>query len=191
MRTAASILPATCLALAVAGGCQNPSHTLVHAGPDPIPDIEPATAEPLPREGGAVTLDGTPVAKGAKTAPSTTSLDRSAWATTTVVQPRGQVEVQPTYYQLFEGFSGDPRAVGAYPTTATALHTNNESPMAVEDGFAAPVIGMLWLASVPGQLIVMPPWTVRRQPNGIEWLPASTPELRAAAPAQAQEPAKE
>lgn len=158
------------LALVALGACQNPSTTLVHAGRDPLPDLVPA-GEPLPRDGAAVTLDGAPADSAA--AARTTSLDRSSWTTVTVAQPRGQVEVQPTYYSLFEGFSKDARATGRYPTASTALATRGEEQTALQDGFAQPAIGIFWLATVPGQLIVAPPWTVREQPaaDAIEWLP--------------------
>lgn len=162
--------PLAILALGSLAACQNPSTTLVHAGRDPLPDLAEA-AEPLPRDGGAVTLDGAPAASasGART----TSLDRSSWSTVTVAQPRGQVEVQPTYYSLFEGFSSDARATGRYPTTATALATHGEAQTALQDGVAQPAIGVFWLATVPGQLIIAPPWTVRAQPapDAVEWLP--------------------
>jgi hypothetical protein len=137
-----------------------------------------------------VTLDGTPVAAGAQPAPSTTTLDRSSWGSVTVNQPRGQVEVQPTYYSLFEGFSKDPRATGQYPTTATALKDHGESNTALADGGAAPVIGIYWLATAPGRILFLPPWTVRHQPEGdsIEWLPAA--QVRGtAAPATRAAPA--
>lgn len=179
------------LAIALlAAGCQNPSATLVHAGTDPIPDIAGHGDAALPRDGGPVTLDGTPVAAGAQPAPSTTTLDRSSWGSVTVNQPRGQVEVQPTYYSLFEGFSKDPRATGQYPTTATALKDHGESNTALADGGAAPVIGIYWLATAPGRILFLPPWTVRHQPEGdsIEWLPAA--QVRGtAAPATRAAPA--
>lgn len=167
MRTSLAIL-----ALGTLAGCQNPSTTLVHAGRDPLPDLA-APAEPLPRDGEAVTLDGAPAASAHT--PRTTTLDRSSWATITVSQPRGQVEVQPTYYSLFEGFSKDARATGRYPTAATALAYHGEGQTALQDGVAQPAIGIFWLATVPGQLIVTPPWTVRRQPDAdatdVQWLP--------------------
>lgn len=171
MRSQLAILALAALGTLVAlGACQNPSTTLVHAGRDPLPDLAPA-GEPLPRDGGAVTLDGAPAATTA--AARTTTLDRSAWTTVTVAQPRGQVEVQPTYYSLFEGFSKDARATGRYPTTSTALATHGEGQTALQDGLAQPAIGIFWLATVPGQLIVAPPWTVREQPapDAVEWLP--------------------
>jgi hypothetical protein len=125
-----------------------------------------------PKDGGAVALDGSPVAT--LPAPSTTTLDRREWPTQTVHQPRGQVEVQPTYYRLYEGNAADPRANGSYPTVATALATGGGRPTAVQDMAAAPLVGIFWLAITPGQVIVLPPWTVRRQPEGegVEWLPA-------------------
>ena len=168
----------------VAAGCQNPSATLTHAGDDPIPDLATPEFVPIPRDGGPTSLDGTAFVASAPPAPSATTLDRSSWGETTIHQPRGQVEVQPKYYTLFEGFSNDPRATGAYPTTATVLATGGESHTAVQDLAAQPAISMFWLATTPGQIIFMPPWvTVQREPiDGVEWMPtpASAP---AAAPA--------
>jgi hypothetical protein len=176
MRTA---LPAIA-ALAVAAGCQNPSTSVVGAEPGALPDLRPAEVAPAQRSGPATRLDGTPVAPGTEVARSATEIDRSGWQPVPVAQPRGQVEVQPTYYRLFEGFSEDARAQGRWPTAATALATHGESGTAVQDGFAAPVIGIAWLAGVPVQLVLMPPNTVRHQPDGgIEWLP-----VPAAAPAE-------
>ena len=176
-----------CIAAAAAfsaGACRNPSATLVGAGEAPIPDIADPRAGELGRQGEAVTLDGTPVAR--TPAPETTSLDRSGWQAVTVDQPRGQVEVQPTYYKRYDGSPDDPRARGDYPTVATALHTGGGRPTAVEDGFASPASGLLWLVAVPGQLIVLPPWTIERQPadDGVQWLPpaASTAPPAPAAP---------
>ncbi|RLS49396.1 MAG: hypothetical protein DWH89_01470 [Planctomycetota bacterium] len=158
-------------------GCQNPSATLTHAGDDPIPDLATPEFVPIPRDGGPTSLDGTAFVASAPPAPSATTLDRSSWSETTIHQPRGQVEVQPKYYTLFEGFSKDPRATGAYPTIATALSTGGESHTAVQDLAAQPAIGMFWLATTPGQIIFMPPWvTVQREPiDGVEWMPAPAP----------------
>lgn len=158
----------------VISACQNPSATLTHAGEDPVADLAPARLEPLGRDGTATTLDGTAVARGTRLTPSTTSLDRANWQSTTIRQPRGQVEVQPTYYKLFEGFSSDPRATGQYPTVASALGTRGEANTALQDLAAQPVIGIFWLATVPGQVIFLPPWVTVRQPvDGIEWLPST------------------
>ena len=164
-------LAAAAAIIALGGGCQNPSATLVGAGNAPLPDLADAPA-PLGRDGGPAKLgpeEGAPVDAGVRT----TSLDRTGWPRTSVRQPRGQVEVQPTYYSLFEGFSKDARATGRYPTASTALATRGEEQTALQDGFAQPAIGIFWLATVPGQLIVAPPWTVREQPaaDAIEWLP--------------------
>lgn len=170
MRTTAAIL----LLAAATAGCQNPSATLTGAGERPLPDLAPA-GEPLARDGVAVTLDGTPVARGdaAERAGRTTTLNRSGWAANEVVQPRGQVEVQPTYYALFEGFSGDPRATGRFPTAADALAIHGEGPSAPADGAAQPAIGIFWLAAMPFHAVLVPPNTVRREPAGsVEWLPA-------------------
>jgi hypothetical protein len=150
--------------LSMLPGCQNPSATLVHAGVDPLPDLAPAREAELSRHDGVSTLDGTPAP--AMPAPSATSLDRTAWSTVTVNQPRGQVEVQPTYYRLYQGNPDDPRANGSYPTTATALRTGGGRPTALQDMAAAPVVGIFWMVIAPGHVIVVPPWTVRRQPDG-------------------------
>jgi hypothetical protein len=173
-----------CLAIAAAlaaGACRNPSATIVGAGDAPLPDIADARAAEFGRTGPAVTLDGAPVDR--TPAPETTSLDRSAWQPVAIDQPRGQVEVQPTYYKRFDGGQDDPRARGDYPTIATALRTGGGRPTAVQDGFASPASGILWLVAVPGQIIVLPPWTIERQPtaDGVQWLPPAA----AAAPAAA------
>ena len=157
--------------LAVAAGCQNPSATLVGAGDAPLPDLADSP-EPLAREGGPATL-GADASTPAGEAPRTTALDRGNWPATTVRQPRGQVEVQPTYHSLFEGFSGDPRATGRFPTSADALAIHGEGPSAPADGAAQPAIGIFWLASMPFHAVLVPPNAVRREPAGaVEWLPA-------------------
>lgn len=160
------------LLLAAAGGCQNPSATIVGAGDRPLPDLAPQDP-PIARDGGAVTLDGSPVASASSVPGRTTGLDRSAWTATEVLQPRGQVEVQPTYRPLFEGLSGDPRATGRYPTASTALAVHGEAPAAPADGVVAPLAGIGWMVIAPGHVVVVPPWTVRREPagDGTEWLP--------------------
>jgi hypothetical protein len=184
--TSASALP-RCLAIAAAlaaGACRNPSATIVGAGDAPLPDIADARAAELGRTGPAVTLDGAPVER--TPGPETTSLDRSSWQAVAIDQPRGQVEVQPTYYKRFDGGQDDPRARGDYPTLATALQTGGGRPTAVQDGFASPASGILWLIAVPGQIIVLPPWTIERQPaaDGVQWLPQA-PAPAAAPPAAA------
>ncbi len=172
MNAATAIAAALAAALVALTGCQNPGISIVGSEPGALPDIHPDATEELSRDGGAVALDGSPVAS--LPAPSTTTLDRREWPTQTVHQPRGQVEVQPTYYRLYEGNAADPRANGSYPTVATALATGGGRPTAVQDMAAAPLVGIFWLAITPGQVIVLPPWTVRRQPEGegVEWLPA-------------------
>lgn len=167
MKTAPAILLTA--AAATATGCQNPSATVVGAGPEALPDLRTGAPTP-PRDGAPLDL----AAAGGSTAPRTTSLDRTGWPTVAVHQPRGQVEVQPTYYRLFEGFSGDPRATGSFPTQGDALRTHGEGSAAPADGAAQPVIGILWLASTPFHAVAMPPNTVLREPAaGIEWLPAA------------------
>lgn len=176
MNAAAAIAAPLAVALLALAGCQNPGISIVGAEAGALPDIHADQTPELPREGDAVALDGSPVT--AMPAPQTTTLDRSGWPTREVHQPRGQVEVQPTYYRLYEGNAADPRANGSYPTVNTALATGGGRPTAVQDMAAAPVVGIFWLAITPGQVIALPPWTVRRQPtgDGVEWLPA-TPEV--------------
>ena len=179
-----------CIAAAAAvsaGACRNPSATIVGAGPAPLPDIADEGTQELGRHGEAVTLDGAPVAR--TPAPQTTSLDRSGWQAVAIDQPRGQVEVQPTYYKRYDGSPDDPRVRGDYPTIATALNTGGGRPTAVKDGWASPASGMLWLLAVPGQILVLPPWTIERQPtaDGVQWLPANSGAP--AAPGPAPEPA--
>lgn len=176
MRTlppAPAALPALAALAAVAAvaGCQNPATGVVGAEAGALPDLRTG-AETEGTAAGPVRLDGTPVAAGATIDRSIATLDRSSWQPIEVVQPRGQVEVQPTDYRLFEGFSQDARAQGRYPTAATALAVHGEGQTAVQDGLAAPVIGIFWLGTVPIHLVAMPPNTVLRQPEGaIEWLP--------------------
>lgn len=161
---------AAAAALLTAAGCQNPSATLVGAGTDPLPDLAPVRGTEVSRHDGVGTIDGTPAP--ALPAPSATTLDRSGWATVTVDQPRGQVQVQPTYHRLAEGNPDDPRANGSYPTVATALRTGGGRPTAIRDMAAAPAEGMFWMLIAPGHVIVVPPWTVRREPGaGFEVLP--------------------
>jgi hypothetical protein len=163
---------AAVLLLSVAG-CRNPGVTLTGAGDDPLPDLAPARGTEVSRHDGVSTLDGTPAPS--MPAASATTLDRSGWATVTVEQPRGQVEVQPTYHRLHEGDPRDPRANGSYPTVATALRTGGGRPTALPDMAAAPAAGIFWMAIAPGHVIVVPPWTVRREPSGgFEPLPPAT-----------------
>ena len=61
-----------------ATGCQNPSATLTHAGDDPIPDLAAPAFVPIARDGGPTTLDGKAFVASDPTAPSATTLDRSA-----------------------------------------------------------------------------------------------------------------
>ena len=57
-------------------------------------------------------------------------------------------------------------------STATSCDQRSSS---MADGGAAPAIGIYWLATAPGRILFLPPWTVRHQPEGdsIEWLPAA------------------
>lgn len=163
-------LPAL-VALAALAGCQNPSTGVVGAEAGALPDLR-AGAPAMDASTGPIRLDGTAIAAGTQVERTATSIDRSSWRPTEVVQPRGQVEVQPTYYRLFEGFSQDARAQGRFPTTTTALAVHGEGPTSVADGLAAPVIGIFWLGTVPVHLVAMPPNTVVRQPApSVEWLP--------------------
>ena len=159
---------AAAAAVAVSCGTQNSTNTI--AGAPPLPALVPDPPSSVP----------------AQPAPSVTGLDRRNWPVTAVEVPRGQVEVQPTYYKRFDGSPDDPRARGDYPTIATALNTGGGRPTAVQDGFVAPASGILWLVAVPGQIIVLPPWTIERQPtnDGVQWLPpAAGAPPAAAAPA--------
>jgi hypothetical protein len=192
------------------GGCLNPSTTLTHAGKDPVPDLAPAAQEdlatpahaPRPVPAGepetptppasrnaavAVDLEGRPVTT--MPARSVTGLDRSGWQEQVVLQPRGQVEVQPGYFHLFEGFGTDPRVTGAYPTTASALGVR-QNTTALQEGLAQPPMGIFWLLVAPGAAVVQPPWTTVRAPDReVEWLPASAAPAPNAAPAPSAAPA--
>ena len=203
LRLLPAALGAGTLALLLAG-CLNPSTTLTHAGKDPLPDLAPASQEDLARPAhtprpvavgepesptppasrsatAAVDLDGAPVTT--MPARSVTGLDRSGWQEQVVLQPRGQVEVQPGYFHLFEGFGTDPRVTGAYPTTASALGVR-QNTTAVQEGLAQPPMGIFWLLVAPGAAIVQPPWTTVRAPDReVEWLPASAAPAASAVPA--------
>lgn len=170
MRAAATISALALLAPLAA--CQNETNSLTHAEPGALPDLRAATvpSDAPMAASGPVDLDGRPVTGPA--AGTTTTLDRSAWATTAVNQPRGQVEVQPWYYQRFEGYGTGPRTTGAYPTTATALGTRDGAGSTVQEWVAAPAIGVFWIAATPAQVIVLPPLdTVRAPDREVEWLP--------------------
>lgn len=170
MRAAATISALALLAPLAA--CQNETNSLTHAEPGALPDLRTSTvpSDAPMAASGPVDLDGRPITGPA--AGTTTTLDRSAWATTEVNQPRGQVEVQPWYYQRFEGYGTGPRTTGAYPTTATALGTRDGAGSVVQEWVAAPAIGVFWIAATPAQVIVLPPLdTVRAPDREVEWLP--------------------
>ena len=159
--------------LATLAACQNETNSLTNAEPGALPDLRAATAssDAAMAASGPVDLDGRPVTGPASG--TTTTLDRSGWTTLAVNQPRGQVEVQPWYYQRFEGYGTGPRTTGAYPTVATALGTRDGAGSAVQEWAATPAIGVFWIAATPAQVLVLPPLeTVRAPDREVEWLPA-------------------
>jgi len=160
-------------ALAALAGCQNETNSLTHAEPGAMPDLRApvASSDQAMAATGPVDLDGRPLT-GPATG-TTTTLDRSGWTTMAINQPRGQVEVQPWYYQRFEGFGTGPRTTGAYPTTATALGTRDGTGSVAQEWISAPAIGIFWIAATPAQVLVLPPFeTVRTPDRDVEWLPA-------------------
>lgn len=160
--TVAWLLP--CVGVLALAACQNHSNTLVHAGADPLPDLqaEPA-AEPLP----------TP-ANPPK--PSLTGLSRSNWQTVEVVQPRGQVETSTVPVPRWDGLSTEPRAAGAYPTLLTVLQTSQRPDADVASGAAAPFVSAFWIVAWPVTAVAQYPWNNQRAPGaGVEWVPPPPP----------------
>lgn len=161
-RSLACLLP--CMGALALAACQNESTTLVHAGPAPLPDLQPAPdQQPLP----------TP-ANPPK--PSLTGLSRSNWDAVEVVQPRGQVETATVPVPRWDGFSTEPRAAGAYPNLLTVLHTSQRPDADVASGASAPFVAAFWIVAWPVTAVAQYPWNNQRAPGaGVEWVPPPPP----------------
>ena len=99
----------------LAGGCLNDSDTLVDAGPDPTPDLNPPAAVPPPTRSAG---------------PSLKSLDRRNWDVVRVEAPRGQVQHQPTYAEPLVLNGGSARNGETFPTVGDAMQLGSPADAA-------------------------------------------------------------
>lgn len=144
----------------LAGGCLNDSDTLVDAGPDPTPDLNPpAEVPPATRSAG----------------PSLKSLDRRNWDVVRVEAPRGQVQHQPTYAEPLVLNGGPSRNGETFPTTQSAMQGGASPDAAAAEGALEAGWPAVLLVLSPFRMVAgEPPWLTMQAPQAAEGvLPAS------------------
>ena len=134
----------------LAGGCLNDSDTLVDAGPDPTPDLNPpAEVPPATRSAG----------------PSLKSLDRRNWDVVRVEAPRGQVQHQPTYAEPLVLNGGSARNGETCPTVGDAMQLGSPADAAAAEGaLEAGWPAVLLVVSPVRMVLGMPPWLTLQGP---------------------------
>ena len=134
----------------MAGGCLNDSDTLVDAGPDPTPDLDPPEAVP-------------PATRSA--GPSVKGLDRRNREVVRVEAPRGQVQHQPTYSEPLVLNGGSARNGETFPTTQDALQLGTPADAAAAEGaLEAGWPAVLLVVSPVRMVLGMPPWLTMQGP---------------------------
>lgn len=134
----------------MAGGCLNDSDTLVDAGPDPTPDLNPPDQVP-------------PATRSA--GPSVNGLDRRNWEVVRVEAPRGQVQHQPTYSEPLVLNGGGARNGETFPTTNDALQLGTPADAAAAEGaLEAGWPAVLLVVSPVRMVLGMPPWLTMQGP---------------------------
>lgn len=138
-----------CAGLLLAG-CLNDSDTLVDAGSDPTPDLDPpAHVPPATRSPG----------------PSVKGLDRRNWEVVQVSAPRGQVQHQPTYAEPLVLNGGDARNGESFPTTADAMALGAPVGAAAGEGALEAGWPAVLLVVSPARMVMgMPPWMTMQGP---------------------------
>lgn len=134
----------------LAGGCLNDSDTLVDAGPNPTPDLNPpADVPPATRSAG----------------PSLKSLDRRNWDVVRVEAPRGQVQHQPTYAEPLVLNGGSARNGETFPTVGDAMQLGSPADAAAAEGaLEAGWPAVLLVVSPVRMVLGMPPWLTMQGP---------------------------
>lgn len=107
--------------------------------------------------------------------PSVNGLDRRNWEVVTVLVPRGQVEVQPTYAENLDLATGVDRDKGTYPTTTTALQGESTSTSIVFEGIIEPFWPVALFIAAPVRMVGGEwPLQTKREPKAkFELVPAS------------------
>jgi hypothetical protein len=140
-------LVTACLLLA---GCLNDSDTLVDAGSDPTPDLNPPAQVPPPTRSAG---------------PSVQGLDRRNWDVVQVAAPRGQVQHQPTYAEPLVFNGGDARNGKTFPTTSDAMTLGAPVDAAASEGALEAGWPAVLLVVAPARMVLgMPPWLTMQGP---------------------------
>jgi hypothetical protein len=145
------LIPSTLASCGLAlGGCLNGSDTIVGAGSDPTPDLDPpATVPPATRSAG----------------PSVRGLDRRNWDVVTIDAPRGQVEHQPTYSEPLVFHGGPARNGERFPTVADATALGTPLDQAATEGALEAGWPAALLVVAPARMVLgMPPWLTMQGP---------------------------
>lgn len=137
--------------LAVLGGCLNDSDTLVDAGPDPTPDLDPPTEVPPPTRSRDVSVQG---------------LDRRNWQVVQIDAPRGQVQHQPTYAEPLVLNGGPARNGETFPTVSDSMQLGAPLGAAAEEGALEAGWPAVLLVVSPARMVLgMPPWLTMQGPK--------------------------
>jgi hypothetical protein len=138
-------------AVAPLSACLNNSDTLANAGPDPLPDLQPAA---------------TPGAPTRSAGPSVTGLDRRNWQVVQVAAPRGQVQRQPTYDEPLVLNGGSARNGDTFPTTADAMKLGSDPGAAASEGALEAGWPAVMLVLSPVRMVLgEPPWLTMQSPQ--------------------------
>jgi len=108
------------------------------------------------------------------------TLDRSSWETTTVTVATGQVERQSGYVSPWRTDGSTARARGEAPSEATVLEAAGEPGSLAFEGLVQPLQPATDLVVSPARVVMQPPWTVVRGPDGLVYVrPAPAFDLAA------------
>lgn len=167
LRTASTLVLSA--SLAALAGCVSPANDRITDGRGP--DLGGAKQEAFTARSGAAGA-ATPTAQPTDaTAPeirgrSITSLDRSAWPTTTITLPVDGTAHRPTYQRNVIIATRTARQRGEYPTAESALELTAGSSDAQTAEAAlqhARAVGDLVL--LPLRIVGQPPWATRWSPD--------------------------
>lgn len=162
-RTFAIISVGSILLLAGCTGDLNQTNGVMGTSPETLPAL-------VAESPSSITADAQPSLQG---------LDRRNWDVVTVLVPRGQVEVQPTYSENLELATGTARDAGTYPTMATALQGASDANSVIFEGMIQPVWPTVLFIAAPARIVLgeWPGQTHREPKSKFQLVPASDSAL--------------
>lgn len=147
------LLRVTCASLVFLTACTGHLNREDGLFGDDLPALRPQSCDPI------ASVTANDLSSKRLVAEETPWAARASWPAIVVASPVAQTQTQSIYHRFWQLDSGNPRAIGAFPTltSACSVPTGPTTSTLVAEGFVAPLNAGWDLLVMPVQMCVTPP----------------------------------